>query len=195
MQLMDTNSPTEHRLNRLPQRLDYTLIPPPLGELEFVHSLFEFCLSPPILSDLSKPLVDEKAALPAIIVTPSSPSGETDFRIAFLAPEPKPSLHARLSQRLQSLTPKSRASQLKARAFLLLFLPLFILACHLLVHRLAARRPHLHFDGHMQGGGITGAGGDDISPSAGGAFWFDMNDYWGARHARNFVIVDPPTSE
>lgn len=49
MQLMDTNSPTEHRLNRLPQRLDYTLIPPPLGELEFVYSLFEFCLSPPIL--------------------------------------------------------------------------------------------------------------------------------------------------
>jgi len=63
------------RLHRLPRRLDYTLIPAPL--------------------DLSLPLVTEKSSLPAIIVTPSSPSSAHDFSIAFLAPPPKPSIRDR----------------------------------------------------------------------------------------------------
>jgi len=75
------------RLHRLPQRLDYTLIPAPL--------------------DLTLPLVDEKSPLPAIIVTPSSPRSSTDFAIAFLAPESKPSLRQRMASYLPRLSPLS----------------------------------------------------------------------------------------
>ncbi|KAF8875350.1 hypothetical protein CPB84DRAFT_1966765 [Gymnopilus junonius] len=68
------------RVHRLPRRTDFKLIPAPL--------------------DLSLPLVTEKSPLPAIIVTPSSPSSTRDFSIAFLATPPKPTLR----QRILSLT-------------------------------------------------------------------------------------------
>ncbi|KAL4241426.1 hypothetical protein ABKN59_000296 [Abortiporus biennis] len=136
------------RLNRLPQRLDYTLIPAPL--------------------DLTLPLVDEKAALPAIIVTPSSPSGEKDFAIAFLAPEPKPSLRERLTASMPSLPsfPTRLPSQIRlpqspfkndfeqrsswsfttrARTLVVFSVLLFIMACHLILHRAITGHPHLQF--------------------------------------------------
>ncbi|KAH9927130.1 uncharacterized protein BXZ73DRAFT_78601 [Epithele typhae] len=136
---------TAPRLNRLPQRLDYTLIPAPL--------------------DLNKPIVDEKADLPAIIVTPSSPVFESEFFIAFLAPPPSPTF----SQRLVALVPSfpSRlpsqiqlpASPFKAafddrtgfslrgriRTIILLFVLLFIMASHVVMHRIATSHPHLEF--------------------------------------------------
>ncbi|KAF5357681.1 hypothetical protein D9758_007427 [Tetrapyrgos nigripes] len=60
------------RLHRLPQRLDYTLIPAPL--------------------DLSLPLVAEKSPLPAIIVTPSSPS-DLDFDAPWRHGHSSPDVH------------------------------------------------------------------------------------------------------
>ncbi|KAJ7499322.1 hypothetical protein FB451DRAFT_1205010 [Mycena latifolia] len=109
------------RLHKLPHRLDYTLVPAPL--------------------DLSLPLKTEKDSLPAIIVTPSSPSSARDFAIAFLAPPPKPSVRERLS----SLVPFVPPFQRKARTLLILSVIFFVLICHVVTHRLAARRPHLEF--------------------------------------------------
>lgn len=62
---------------RLPpaKRLDYILIPAPL--------------------DLSLHTMTEKSPLPAIIVTPSSPTHSKDFAIAFLATPQPPSFFAR----------------------------------------------------------------------------------------------------
>ncbi|KAK0498301.1 hypothetical protein EDD18DRAFT_1251140 [Armillaria luteobubalina] len=114
------------RVRRLPlnQRLDYTLIPAPL--------------------DLSLPTLTEKSPLPAIIVTPSSPISTTDFSIAFLAPEPHPKPQSSLLKHLSSL---------KARTAIVIFLILFILVCHVVTHRLAARRPYLDF---REGTGLSG---------------------------------------
>jgi hypothetical protein len=138
------------RLHRFPQRLDYALIPAPL--------------------DLSLPLVDEKAPLPAIIVTPSSPSHDTDFSIAFLAPSPIPTFWERLSTRLPKLPSLSarlpsqiqlpsspfksdfqQASStfwsLKTRVhttFIFTIL-LVIMACHLIMHSVVSGHPHLEF--------------------------------------------------
>ncbi|TCD66827.1 hypothetical protein EIP91_000905 [Steccherinum ochraceum] len=139
------------RLNRLPQRLDYTLIPAPL--------------------DLSLPLVDEKAPLPAIIVTPSSPSHEREFCIAFLAAEPKPPLRQRLLAHMPKLPtfPSFRprlpsqvklptspfsaefedtpnwALKTRARSTLVFAILLFIMACHLLLNEMVIGHPHLEF--------------------------------------------------
>ena len=103
--------------------------------------------------DLTLPLVDEKAALPAIIVTPSSPSGDTDFSIAFLAPPPSPPLIDRISTAFRikkqpqvNLVPQ--LSQFKARTVLLIFLPIVLLVCHLLTHQLAVLRQRLSFETH-----------------------------------------------
>ncbi|TFK74384.1 hypothetical protein BDN72DRAFT_893084 [Pluteus cervinus] len=109
------------RLHRLPHRLDYTLIPAPLN------------LSLPLVSEMS-----EKSPLPAIIVTPSSPSTTHNFSIAFLAPPAKPSL----KERVASLYP---SIPVKGRTMLLVFLILFVLICHIVTHQLAGRRPHLEF--------------------------------------------------
>ncbi|KAJ7873375.1 hypothetical protein B0H14DRAFT_147007 [Mycena olivaceomarginata] len=111
------------RLHRFPHRIDYTLIPAPL--------------------DLSLPLKTEKDALPAIIVTPSSPSSARDFSIAFLAPPPKPSVRERLGSYAPFITPFG--FQRKARTMIILSLIFFVLICHVVTHRLAARRPHLEF--------------------------------------------------
>ncbi|KAF5387683.1 hypothetical protein D9615_000023 [Tricholomella constricta] len=109
------------RLHRLPHRLDYTLIPAPL--------------------DLSLPLVTEKSTLPAIIVTPSSPSSSHDFSIAFLAPPQKPTVLERLSS-------YASTKAVRARTTIIIFVIIFVLVCHVVTHRLAARRPHLEFSVH-----------------------------------------------
>jgi len=143
--------PAPPRLNRLPQRLDYTLIPAPL--------------------DVSLPLVDEKSPLPAIIVTPSSPSHEREFCIAFIAAPPKPPLRQRLLSRLPKLPhlpsflprlpsqiklPASPFAQefedeqnwtlkTRARSTLIFAILLFIMACHLILHEMVTGHPHLEF--------------------------------------------------
>ncbi|KAG5645771.1 hypothetical protein DXG03_005308 [Asterophora parasitica] len=106
------------RLHRLPRRLDYTLIPAPL--------------------DLSLPLATEKSPLPAIIVTPSSPSSTHDFSIAFLAPPEKPTFRERL-------TSYAATKLARARTTIIVCLVIFILVCHVATARLATRRPHLEF--------------------------------------------------
>lgn len=129
------------RLHRLPQRLDYTLIPAPL--------------------DLTGPLVDEKSPLPAIIVTPSSPRSSTDFSIAFLAPEPKPSWRERVASYLPQFSFASKqpislattpiksgfpslTAPFKARSIVIMFILLFTMACHMIAHRFAVT-PRMDF--------------------------------------------------
>jgi len=177
------------RLHRLPQRLDYTLIPAPL--------------------DLALPLVDEKAPLPAIIVTPSSPSHDGDFSIAFLMPPPKPTLLQRITKALPSLPRLPAQIQLpvtpakpdfepaslyktRARATVLLLLLLFIMACHVVMHELASGRPHMEFGMRPDNEAIDLGGfehpdtlgttlnphavKDTVPPTVGG--WFDLNALW-----------------
>ena len=99
-------------------------------------------------TDLTLPLVAEKAPLPAIIVTPSSPSSTRDFAIAFLAPPAAPALTLSLRQRLAAHAPGARI-----RVFALLLLVLVVLAFHA-----AVWLPRLAFAGHPAGSG-GGAGG------------------------------------
>lgn len=108
------------RLHRLPQRLDYTLIPAPL--------------------DLSLPSITEKSPLPAIIVTPSSPVHTHDFSIAFLAPPPKPTVRERVVTSINNITENSWLAQSRSiRTFVILALLFFIMiTTHLITHRLAA---------------------------------------------------------
>ncbi|KAJ7162611.1 hypothetical protein C8R43DRAFT_1123302 [Mycena crocata] len=152
------------RLHRFPHRIDYTLIPAPL--------------------DLSLPMKTEKDSLPAIIVTPSSPSSARDFSIAFLAPPPKPSVRERLSAFAPFVSPLQR----KARTLIILSLIFFVLICHVVTHRLAARRPHLEFsvqtgDGHL------------VDSSFG--TWF-IRSIWGEDSApdakRDFIVDEIPSS-
>jgi len=107
------------RLHRLPQRLDYTLIPAPL--------------------DLSLPLGSEKSHLPAIIVTPSSPCSSRDFSIAFFAPDEKPPIQ----QRILSYTAPLKY---RARPIILILFLLFVLMCHIIAHRFSSIRPHMQLD-------------------------------------------------
>jgi len=161
------------RVHRLPQRLDYTLVPAPL--------------------DVSLPLVDDKAELPAIIVTPSSPISPTDFSIAFLAPPPKKSIFSKLPSLASIPIPVA----FNPRVVLLLLLLTFILACHLVTHQLAVLQPHLDFDIHTQQeyavatDGAVGAGGSWKA----GAHWFGLDKVLGSalenRTNRSFVVVDP----
>lgn len=207
------------RLNRLPQRLDYTLIPPPL--------------------DLSRPLVDEKAVLPAIIVTPSSPTGDRDFSIAFLAPPGKPSFRERVSSvmpsipKLSSFQPRlpaqiqlpaspyksefgtSSSWSLKARASttILMAILAFIIGCHLLLHSLASFHPRLDYGAAddrvlsaMLSGNVDNISGthrdpsDSATPAIGGVFnlhamWAPGHTIDGKRHA-HFIVseakAEPP---
>ncbi|KAF8624581.1 hypothetical protein AX15_005803 [Amanita polypyramis BW_CC] len=111
------------RLHRLPQRLDYTLIPAPL--------------------DLS---LTEKSPLPTIIVTPSSPSSPQDYSIAFFVPPPKPTLRERVNLSLQS------AFHPRTRTMLIFIFIFFILLCHYLVDSIAAGRSHLDLSPLDRGG-------------------------------------------
>ncbi|KAJ6627428.1 hypothetical protein B0H10DRAFT_1869627 [Mycena sp. CBHHK59/15] len=152
------------RLHRFPHRIDYTLIPAPL--------------------DLTLPLKTEKSSLPAIIVTPSSPSSARDFSIAFLAPPPKPSLRERLGSYAPFVSPFQR----KARNLLIIFLIVFVLICHVVTHRLAARRPHLEFS--------VQTGDAHLVDSSFGS-WF-IRSVWGEDSApdtkREFVVIDDTPS-
>ncbi|KIK20718.1 hypothetical protein PISMIDRAFT_682118 [Pisolithus microcarpus 441] len=108
------------RAHRLPQRLDYNLVPAPI--------------------DISLTQVTEKSPLPAIIVTPSSPSVDTpQFYIAFLD-SPKPSLRERILQ----YSPFQSTFPTKAKTAIVLILLLFIIISHLFFH-LASHRPHFAF--------------------------------------------------
>ncbi|EMD40469.1 hypothetical protein CERSUDRAFT_111067 [Gelatoporia subvermispora B] len=202
------------RLNRLPQRLDYQLIPAPL--------------------DLSRPLVDEKSALPAIIVTPSSPSHEGDFCIAFLSPPPKPTLFERLSSavpalpQLQAYLPSqiqlpqspfrtsfdqstsSWSPKARARTVILLMLLLFIMACHVVLHSLAGARPHFDFAMSSEkdidvlaapgGADALGPAVDDVkdlsAPAIGG--WFNLHALWApmptmeGKRETEFIVWESP---
>ncbi|KAI0356522.1 hypothetical protein OH77DRAFT_1400777 [Trametes cingulata] len=178
------------RLNRLPQRLDYTLIPAPL--------------------DLSAPLVDEKAELPAIIVTPSSPVFESEFFIAFLAPPPSPTF----SQRVASLVPSLPGY---VRTVILLVVLLFIMGSHLVMHRLATNHPHLEFDvtpdhdialaslSHpldvdMFGARVDANDVESDAPAPSTAGWFNLHALWApvpaadTRSPKDFVVVEPSAS-
>ncbi|KAH9850056.1 hypothetical protein C2E23DRAFT_736183 [Lenzites betulinus] len=173
---------TAPRLNRLPQRLDYTLIPAPL--------------------DLSRPLVDEKAELPAIIVTPSSPVFESEFFIAFLAPPPSPTLTERLSTMVPSLPSLHSSARGFIRTAILLLVLLFIMGSHLVMHRIATSHPHLEFGltpeqdisfsalskpVEMDVFGARVDAGDVVAdtPSPSTAGWFDFNALWAAAPATN----------
>lgn len=132
--------------------------------------------------DLTLPLVDEKSPLPAIIVTPSSPTGTTDFSIAFLAPKPKPSLRERVAsclpqspifsseQPISLATTPTKSSfasysvPFKARSIFIMLVLLFVMACHMIAHRFAIT-PRMDFrtkglglgevglaDAHIHGG-------------------------------------------
>jgi len=135
------------RIHRLPQRLDYTLIPAPL--------------------DLSLPLAAEKSHLPAIIVTPSTPTGcPHQFYIAF---SPKPTLRERVSNYIALF---QSPFQLKARTAIILSLLLFIVLCHLFTHQLAIHRPHIRFDNFE-----AGQSGDPHFNSSYWS-WFGIKSLW-----------------
>ncbi|KAG6375062.1 hypothetical protein JVT61DRAFT_3846 [Boletus reticuloceps] len=146
------------RLHRLPQRLDYNLIPAPL--------------------DLLLPQAAEKSPLPAIIVTPSSPSlSAPEYYIAFLTPPPKPSLRERITQ----------SFPFKARTTLFISLLLFILACHFLAY-LAVHRPHFDF----KSSGIA-THSDSFATSAWNLVPFDFQALWDTAangDSRNYIVEE-----
>ncbi|KAF8632026.1 hypothetical protein AX17_004969 [Amanita inopinata Kibby_2008] len=150
------------RLHRLPRHLDYTLIPAPL--------------------DLSLTLVSEKSPLPAIIVTPSSPSSTRDFSIAFLAPPPKPTLRERIISCFQNV------SQLRSRTTLILMFAFFVLLCHYLAHRLAISRSHLDLLGTEGISGVKQHGAQTLFGN-----WFDLSVLWGgsarSESAGDFALI------
>ncbi|KAG6849940.1 hypothetical protein H0H93_003312, partial [Arthromyces matolae] len=91
---------------------------------------------------LSLPLATEKASLPAIIVTPSSPTSTHDFSIAFLAPPAKQTFFGRVS----SFVPKNSLSfPVRARTSIIIVLIFVVMVCHVVTQSLAFRRPHLEF--------------------------------------------------
>ncbi|EPT02815.1 hypothetical protein FOMPIDRAFT_1022707 [Fomitopsis schrenkii] len=195
------------RLHRLPQRLDYTLIPAPL--------------------DLAKPLVDEKSPLPAIIVTPSSPSHDGDFAIAFLMPPPKPTLWQRMADTLPTVprlpsqiqlppSPKPEYERVgscktRARATILLLLLLFIMVCHVVMHEIAKDRPRMEFSVNMVHSELDVPGSHDhpdlpsvsadtspkdTSPAFGG--WFDLDALWpptvgDSKRTPDFIVIEEGT--
>jgi len=140
------------RLHRLPHRTDYILIPAPL--------------------DLSLSQATEKSPLPAIIVTPSSPSSSHDFSIAFLAP-PKLSLRERIAAWRHYGGPLP----FRIRYILIVLFITFALICHLAAERLAMRVPY--FELNTQNGNDAG--------------WINF-PFFGdtpALHHPNFIINEP----
>jgi hypothetical protein len=120
----------------------------------------------------------DKSPLPAIVITPSSPSCSADFSIAFVAPPEKPSACERLFS-LASLL------NLKARTTFLLLLLLFVMACHLFTHRLATSHPHLQF-GMIQD--VTEESNHHIG-------WLNWQALWGVQtsdvdNKREFVVTE-----
>jgi len=146
------------RQYRLPKRTDYMLVPAPL--------------------DLSLPLATEKSPLPAIIVTPSSPSSSRDFCIAFLAEPPKPSLRQRLASYKHFNAPS-----LRTRTLVFLIIMMLIIACHLITHSLAARYPQ--FELSIQAGEAIAVDGN--------MGWYGLRPLFGrgegAEHVRRHIIA------
>ncbi|OJA12675.1 hypothetical protein AZE42_10142 [Rhizopogon vesiculosus] len=157
------------RIHRLPQRLDYNLIPAPL--------------------DLSLPLATEKSPLPAIIVTPSSPAPDApEYYIAFLTPPPKPTLRDRVAE----YSPFQPQLPLKARTAIIISLTLFILFCHLLVH-LAVRHPHFEFFASSDGMTSLKVDYHQSPKSFWDSFGLDFKSFWNGSMAgdkRSFIIED-----
>ncbi|KAG2147992.1 hypothetical protein DEU56DRAFT_783434 [Suillus clintonianus] len=157
------------RIHRLPQRLDYNLIPAPL--------------------DLSLPLATEKSPLPAIIVTPSSPAADApEYYIAFLKPPPKPTFRDRISE----YSPFQPQLPLKARSAIIISLILFILICHLLVH-LAVRRPHFDFITSSDNIASFKANYHQAQTSFWDSLALDFKSFWSgpiAGDTRSFIIED-----
>ena len=117
--------------------------------------------------------MDEKAPLPAIIVTPSSPVGEKDFSIAFIAPKPEPTFRERVSKFMPTVPKAPRifhrrlpseiklpvsplhadfeesapSWSFKGRACMTILLAVlvFIMGCHLLLHSLAVYHPRINY--------------------------------------------------
>ncbi|KAG6833588.1 hypothetical protein H0H87_004215 [Tephrocybe sp. NHM501043] len=148
------------RIHRLPRRLDYTLIPAPLD-----------------LSIESLPFATEKSPLPAIIVTPSSPSSSHDFSIAFMMPPPKPSLKERISEYTSN---KSFSLPIRARVTFFILVIIFVLVCHVVTHSLAVRRPHLEFsiqtgEAHIADNTIN---------------WFDFRSFLGSAAPPDVEVKD-----
>jgi len=164
------------RRHRLPRHSDYVLIPASQS------------FTPP----------DEKSPLPAIIVTPSSPSSSFDFSIAFVAPPPKPTLRERITAVVGPL-------QTKARVALVLVLFLFVLATHLLAHRLATRHPHLQFDtapASVTQDAVVHVTSARVPTHGSSIGWFDWQGFWqtderdvGSRHSFIVTEVENITAE
>jgi len=153
------------RVHRLPHRTDYKLIPAPL--------------------DLSLPSLTEKSSLPAIIVTPSSPTSTRDFSIAFLASPPKPSLRQRFSSSRVFGSPN-----LRLRSILFVLVVLFIIVCHLVTHSLAARHPRMELT--VQSG--------EAHAVAGSISWFDFRSLFRRQAlvenvSREFIAPDIPGAQ
>ena len=116
--------------------------------------------------------------MPAIIVTPSSPSSTHDFSIAFLAPDEseKPSIR----QRFTAFAKLPAPFPLRARFAFFLVLLVFIILCHVVTHRLAERRPYLEFS--VQDGDTPAIGTIESL--------LDLTGLWSAKgdEKREFVI-------
>lgn len=140
---------TASRIYRLPQRLDYTLIPAPLGECHIPICHTNSVFTPqPSQSDLSLdllPVVAEKSPLPAVVITPASPSSSTDFSIAFLPAPKQRTVRERFGSYAARLRPRARLN-------VLLLLLVFICICHMLTHRLAGHLPLIELSQNMEAG-------------------------------------------
>jgi hypothetical protein len=114
-------------------------------------------------TDLSITEVAGKSPLPAIVVTPSSPSSTQGFSLAFIPSPPKQGFR----ERLKSYKPPY-APGLRVRSIICAFLFLFFI-CHLLAHRLAARYPRLDFTSVE----ADASGGDHIPSHQSVLDWFN----------------------
>jgi hypothetical protein len=141
-----------------------------------------------VLPDLSVPLINEKSLLPAIIVTPSTPTNESAHQF-FIAFSPKPTLRERVSN---YIAPFQTSFQLRARTAIILSILLFIVVCHLFTYQFVIHRPHLRFDNFETGHQY---GGDHFDTSYWG--WFGIKTLWNASATdgkSSFVLHEPLTS-
>jgi COMPASS component SWD1 len=125
--------------------------------------------------------VTEKSPLPAIIVTPSSPSSSCDFSIAFLAAPPKLSL----LERIASWKHYGGSLPFRLRYILIVLFITFALICHLAADSLALRRPYLELN--------TQNGNDALVPDS-PVRWIDFSSFFGDTPALlhpDFIINEP----
>jgi hypothetical protein len=149
-------------------------------------------------------------------VTPSSPASATDFSIAFLAPHPKPTI----CQRFMSLIPNFKrlfsshvalpttpkpsslkfSAPCKARTIIITLLLLAIMACHVILHRMAIQGPRMDF-GHPGLGlgdhspaelGLVGEHDSRTSGSRLLGGWLSVWKTDDTEWIQDFVITEPP---